>query len=39
MKGVTSEVLGCGDQRFAELELAPGAADVGEGVSGFGPAG
>ena len=26
------EVLGCGEQRFAELELAPGAADLGEGV-------
>jgi len=27
------EVLGCGEQRFAELELAPGAADLSEGVS------
>ena len=26
------EVLGCGEQRFAELELALGAADLGEGV-------
>ena len=26
------EVLGCGEHRFAELELAPGAADLGEGV-------
>jgi len=27
------EVLGCGEQRFAELELAPSAADLSEGVS------
>jgi UDP-3-O-[3-hydroxymyristoyl] glucosamine N-acyltransferase len=27
------EVLGCGEHRFAELELAPGAADLSEGVS------
>jgi UDP-3-O-[3-hydroxymyristoyl] glucosamine N-acyltransferase len=26
------EVLGCGEHRFAELELAPGAADLSEGV-------
>jgi hypothetical protein len=33
------EVLGCGERRFAELELAPGAADLGEGVSCAGSAG
>jgi len=27
------EVLGCGEHRFAELQLAPGAADMSEGVS------
>jgi len=27
------EVLGCGEQRFAELESAPGPADLSEGVS------
>jgi sugar O-acyltransferase (sialic acid O-acetyltransferase NeuD family) len=27
------EVLGCGEHRFAELELAPGASDLSEGVS------
>ena len=34
-----SEVLGCGEQRFAELELAPGAADLGEGVGCVGTSG
>lgn len=29
----TGEVLGCGESRFAELELTPGAADPSEGVS------
>jgi UDP-3-O-[3-hydroxymyristoyl] glucosamine N-acyltransferase len=33
------EVLGCGEHRFAELELAPGAADLSEGVSCGGSAG
>jgi len=33
------EVLGCGEHRFADLVLAPGAADLGEGVSCCGPAG
>jgi len=33
------EVLGCGEQRFAELELAPGAADLSEGVSCAGSSG
>ena len=33
------EVLGCGEHRFAELELAAGAADLGEGVSCAGSAG
>ena len=33
------EVLGCGEHRFAELELAPGAADLGEGVSSAGSSG
>ena len=27
------EVLGCGENRFAELDLTPGAADLSEGVS------
>ena len=27
------EVLGCGEHRFADLELAPGAADLSEGDS------
>jgi len=30
------EELGCGEQRFAELVLAPGAADLGECVSSAG---
>jgi len=34
-----AEVLGCGEQRFAELELAPGAADLIEGVSCAGSSG
>jgi hypothetical protein len=33
------EVLGCGEHRFAELELAPGAADLSEGVSCAGSSG
>jgi len=33
------EVLRCGEQRFAELELAPGAADLSEGVSCAGSSG
>ena len=33
------EVLGCGEHRFAELELALGAADLSEGVSCGGSAG
>jgi len=33
------EVIGCGEHRFAELELAPGAADLSEGVSCGGSAG
>jgi len=33
------EVIGCGEQRFAELELAPGAADLSEGVSCAGSSG
>ena len=33
------ELLGCGEHRFAELELAPGAADLGEGVSCVGTSG
>jgi hypothetical protein len=32
------EVLRCRESRFAELELAPGAADLSEGVSHRGPA-
>jgi len=32
------EVLGCRESRFAELALAPGAADLSEGVSCRGPA-
>lgn len=32
------EALGCGESRFAELELAPGAADLSEGVSCHGSA-
>ena len=27
------EVLSCGESRCAELQLAPGAADLSEGVS------
>ena len=30
------EVLGCGEHRFAEPALAPGAADLNEGVSSAG---
>jgi hypothetical protein len=30
------EVLGCGETRFAELALAPGAADLSEGLSSAG---
>ncbi len=30
---MAGEVLGCGESRFAELELTPGAADLSEGVS------
>jgi len=33
------EVLGCGEHRLAELELAPGAADQSEGVSCAGSSG
>ena len=33
------EVLGCGEHRFAELELAPGAADLSEGVGCVGTSG
>ena len=33
------EVLGCSEHRFAELELAPGAADLGEGVGCVGTSG
>jgi len=33
------EVLGCGEHRFAELELPPGAADLGEGVGCAGSSG
>ena len=33
------EVLGCGEHRFAELQLAPGAADLSEGVSCVGYSG
>jgi len=33
------EVLGCGEHRCAELELAPGAADLSEGVSCAGSSG
>ena len=33
------EMLGCGEQRFAELELAPGAADLSEGVGCVGTSG
>jgi len=33
------EVLGCGELRFAELELAPGTADLSEGVSCGGSSG
>jgi len=33
------EVLGCGENRFAELELASGAADLSEGVSCAGSSG
>jgi UDP-3-O-[3-hydroxymyristoyl] glucosamine N-acyltransferase len=29
----SGEVLGCGEHRFAELELAPGASGLSEGVS------
>ena len=33
------EVLGCGEHRFAELELAPGASDLSGGVSCAGSSG
>ena len=33
------EVLGCGEHPFAEMELAPGTADLGEGVGCVGTSG
>ena len=36
---MAGEVLGCGESRFAELELTPGAADLSEGVSSAGVSG
>ena len=33
------EVLGCGEQRFAELELAPGASGLSDGFSCAGSSG
>jgi len=30
---MAGEVLGCGESRFAELDLTPRAADLSEGVS------